>query len=157
MRACIEKEDSEVAMSHAREAADIFRKASDKSGEARALHARGCLELEAFFKQLDADLAYFKKMGCIQQHYKEVDIKAYDESLGFCKRAAELFEEAEDTEGQAMVKQTLQDADQKAAMMNDPTETKQIWKDGKLVDVIRTWNPSESQSDGANPAIADAA
>lgn len=155
MKAHIDKDDVEVALSQAREAAELYRRAGDKSGEARALHARGCLELDAFFKRVESDLKQFKKMGCTQQHFKEVDINAYEESLGLVRKAVELFEEVEDVQGQAQAKQTLQSSDQKAAMMNDPNETKQIFKDGVCVSQVRIWNPSLSADDAVNPAVAD--
>mmetsp|Transcript_126982 Transcript_126982/g.317275 ORF Transcript_126982/g.317275 Transcript_126982/m.317275 type:complete len:509 (-) Transcript_126982:43-1569(-) len=151
----IDKGDTEIALAQAQEAAEIFRRAGDKSGEANALHARGCIELEAFFKKLESDLAHFRKMGCMQQYYKEPDINAYEASLGLVKKAVDLFEAAEDAEGKAMAQQTLNASDQKAAMMNDPNETKQIWKDGKLVDVVKTWNPNRDAGSGQAPALAD--
>lgn len=155
MNAHIDKGDIDIALAESSEAAEIYRRGGDKSGEAHAWHARGCIELDAFFKKLDSDMAYFRKMGCMQQYYKEPDLNGYEASLGFIKKAVELFKDADDSEGQAMAEQTLQTSDQKAAMMNDPNETKQIWKDGKVVDVIKTWNPNRGAGEGAAPAIAD--
>eukprot|EP00443_Scrippsiella_acuminata_P077506 CAMPEP_0115564122 /NCGR_PEP_ID=MMETSP0271-20121206/102391_1 /TAXON_ID=71861 /ORGANISM="Scrippsiella trochoidea, Strain CCMP3099" /LENGTH=398 /DNA_ID=CAMNT_0002998359 /DNA_START=23 /DNA_END=1221 /DNA_ORIENTATION=+ len=184
MDAHIADKDGFEALDVAKEVTKVFRKAKDKRGEAEGMllqmrvlgmmqqveemtrlakDARSLcqsvgdkkMEGQVVSALLESDLAHFRKMGCMQQYYKEPDINAYEASLGLVKKAVDLFEAAEDAEGKAMAQQTLNASDQKAAMMNDPNETKQIWKDGKLVDVVKTWNPNRDAGSGQAPALAD--
>jgi len=144
------------AISTAQEAMDLYRRANDKSGEAMALHACACLRLDRFFEQLEKDLQEFRSRGCLQQYYKQPDMASYEECRSMVEKAAQLFKAAGDKQGQAMAEETHRTTEQRAAMMNDPDVTKQVMKDGRIVDVIRTWNPKkQAQGGDENLALGD--
>lgn len=146
MKLHIAKEKTDEAIKSAREAMELYRKARDKQGEAMALHSCACLELDRWFKEVEENLEHFKKMGCMPQYWKGVNKASYDEAVGMVRQAVELFQEAGDTSGKAMAEETLQSTERRAVMLNEPDETKQIFKDGRVVDVVRTWRPSPQET-----------
>lgn len=141
MQAYIQSGNIDNAIRMSEEAMEVYRKANDKSGEAMALHACGCLELDRFFKEVGQQLDEFKKKGCVQQYYKEVDMAIYDKARGRIDKAVGLFKEAGDEQGQAMAEEAAWKTERKATMLNDPDTTTQVFKDGRMFDVVWTWNP----------------
>jgi len=155
MQAHIENGRVDDAIRTAEEAMELFRRASDSAGEALALHACGCLKLDRFFKDFDKDMEDFRAKGCMDKYWKGVNMTGYDEALGMINKAVRLFADAGDHQGQAMAEETVRSTEQRATMLNDPDVTKQIFKDGQVVDVVRTWNPGAKRA--PDVALADIA
>merc|ERR1719198_2775436 len=106
-----------------------------------ALHTCSNMIFEKFFKETEASMKEYKKMGCLDQYYKEPDMPTYDEALGMLNRAAELFKSVGDMDGHAMTLETIDKQTKRGTMLNDPDETKQIVRDGRMVDLVKTWRP----------------
>lgn len=141
MKSQIEQESWNDALKTAQEAMEFYRKASDKQGEAMAFHSSACLQLDRFFEEVNNNLDHFKKMGCMKHYWKEVDKAKYDELVGMLSKAVEIFKQVGDNNGQRMAEDTLQSTEKRILMLNEPDETKQIRKNGRIVETIRTWNP----------------
>merc|ERR1740120_189295 len=141
MKYHIEQENWSDAMTTAREAIEVYRRGSDRQGEGMAVHSCACLELDRFFQEVEKNLEYFRKMGCMKHYWKDIDKAKYDELVGMLSKSIELFKLAGDKDGQDMAEETLKSTEKKLVMMNEPDETKQIRKNGRVVETVRTWNP----------------
>lgn len=142
MKYHMEQESWSEATASARDAIELYRKGSDRQGEAMAVHSCACLELDRFFQEVDSNIEYFKKMGCMQQYWKEINKAKYDECIEMLTRSVELFKQVGDQTGLSMAEETLRSTERKLVMLNDPDETRQIRRNGRVVETVRTWNPN---------------
>merc|ERR1712190_596745 len=140
MRAQVSEGENDEAIKTTRDAIDVYRTKNDKYGEAIALHACSTMILDKFFKETKENFDFFKKMGFNEDHFKEVDMPAYEEAVGMLNKATEYFRALKNKEGLDMALETQRQVMIKTTMMNDPDETKNIVKDRKLAEKIQTWN-----------------
>merc|ERR1740120_388815 len=113
MKYHIEQENWSDAMTTAREAIEVYRRGSDRQGEGMAVHSCACLELDRFFQEVEKNLEYFRKMGCMKHYWKDIDKAKYDELVGMLGKSVELFKQAGDRDGQAMAEETLKSTEKK--------------------------------------------
>merc|ERR1712176_809663 len=115
----------------------------DKAGEAAALHTCACLALDKFFKESNQNRKALIKSGFNQKNFVEPELKEYKESIEMVEKAYEIFTEIGDKAGIEMVSDTMANINIKATMLNDPDETRQITKNGQVIEVVEIWNKTE--------------
>mmetsp|Transcript_72091 Transcript_72091/g.159526 ORF Transcript_72091/g.159526 Transcript_72091/m.159526 type:complete len:516 (-) Transcript_72091:38-1585(-) len=158
MKTHISKEEHEKAEELARETLDLFKRADHKMGMASSMHAVAALVLEKFFKEYEDALKELKKHGYNSEYWKEPDVSRYNESINMVNEAYDIFTELGEKEARRDVEETMSTITVRGTMLNDPDETRTILRDGRLQEVINTWNingQGEIIPDGGSKAIAD--
>eukprot|EP00421_Protoceratium_reticulatum_P065873 CAMPEP_0168416020 /NCGR_PEP_ID=MMETSP0228-20121227/30530_1 /TAXON_ID=133427 /ORGANISM="Protoceratium reticulatum, Strain CCCM 535 (=CCMP 1889)" /LENGTH=496 /DNA_ID=CAMNT_0008429843 /DNA_START=46 /DNA_END=1536 /DNA_ORIENTATION=- len=160
MKAQTHQGNDEEALKFATEAIDVYRKGNHKKGEAAALHACAGIMLDKFFKESDENMKAFRESGYNAARFRDFDMETYDKALGMVNQAETIYRDMNDKEGLEQILETQQNITIRATMLNEPDETKQVTKDGKLHEVVHTWtipDPDDETRPLADaPAPADA-
>jgi len=158
MKANITEGNNEEALKIANEAIELYKKAGHIVGEATALHAAAGIMLDKFFKESTDNNAVYVKTGFNQNFLKDYDLESYEKAIDMVNQAYELFVKAKHQDGIRAVAETSQNVTVRAAMMNDPDETRQVGfteQDGwKLKEIVHKWYLKDEAEEAAEAAAA---